>query len=111
MEREFGIGGRVIVVRVRVRVRVWVAFFHKAFETDRTERFRVIGARDPPIAHVAEERLNSAAAGRHDSTSSLLSSNRNATQLLSSGFFQLFFLPQLKIIFLYITGRARCCWA
>lgn len=80
MEREFGIGGRVIVVRVRVRV--WVAFFHEAFETDRTERFRVIGARDPPTAHVAEERLNSAAAGRHDSTSSLLSSNRNATSLL-----------------------------
>lgn len=73
MEGEIGIGGRVGAemqcdVRVRVGI-IWRQFFDKTFEADRAERLGVIvGAGESPTAHVAEERLNSAAAGRHDSS-------------------------------------------
>lgn len=106
MEGEFGIR-RFITVGEEIRVGiVRVAFFYETFHTDRAEGFRLIGARDPLTAHVAEERLTTAAAGRHDSSSSSI-----ATQSLVYFAFLLSFSNQLKNISLYISGRAQGCWA
>lgn len=114
-EGDFGIR-RFLILGEKIRVRVVrVAFFYETFHTDRAEGFRLIGARDPLTAHVAEERLcsASAAAGRHDASSLSLSSSSIATQTTPLIWFPSFFFPfsnRLKKILLYITGRARGCW-
>jgi len=88
IERKFGIQrfSTTLVDKIRVMAMVVrVPFFHETFQTDRAERFRLIGARDPLIAHVAEKWLPTVSAGRHHWSSS--SSSLIATQpLLFSGF-------------------------
>jgi len=81
------------MVKIRVRVMamvVRVPFFHETFETDRAERFRLIGARDPLTAHVAEKWLSTVPAGRHHWSSS--SSSLIAMQPLGFSGFVIFSL-------------------